>query len=222
MQRMNRVLRDYRLINEGDSVLVALSGGKDSLCLTEILGRRKSIFVPRFHIEAVHVRMENVSYESDTTYLETFCKKWDIPLHIMTTRFDKRENSREKPACFLCSWNRRKQIFNLAQELGCNKIALGHHQDDIVQTALFDSMPPLLKMEKMPLSLIRPLCTCEEKDIALYAQLMDYHPQRKHCPYEDCTNRATMKHIMEDLEKISPELRQSVWNALEKNMTSNL
>ena len=221
-QRMNKALRDYRLIDEGDRVLVALSGGKDSLCLTEMLGRRKSVFVPRFSIEAVHVRMENVSYESDTTYLENFCKSWDIPLHVVTTRFDKRENGREKPACFLCSWNRRKQIFNLAQELGCNKIALGHHQDDIVQTALmnlffqgrFDSMPPLLKMEKMPLSLIRPLCTCEEKDIALYAQLMEYKLQRKHCPFEDATNRNTMKQLMEQLEGISPNLRSSVWNAL--------
>ena len=232
-EKFVRAFATYHLLEDGDHVLVALSGGKDSLCLLEMLGKRARIDKPQFRVDAIHVRMEDVSYESSTDYLEQFCKELNVPLHIVTTSTqasrhlpdDKEEEpQREKPPCVLCSWNRRKQIFNLAQELGCNKIALGHHLDDIVQTTFmnlcfqgrFESMTPLLKMKKMPLALIRPLCLCEEKDIAEYAELRGYQPQLKHCPHEDTTNRANMKHIVEQLEEISPILKNSVWKALRR------
>ena len=222
MERMTKAMREFQLINDDDKILIAISGGKDSLCLTEMLGRRSLILKPRFQLHAVHVRMKDVNYETDTSYLKDFCQKWKIPLHLMTTHISTNHEGKTKPPCFLCSWNRRKQIFNLAQELGCNKIALGHHMDDIVQTALmnicfqgrFDSMPPLLKMEKMPITLIRPLCLCMEQDIKKYAELAHYYPQRKLCPHENTTNRNNMKLIIRQLEKLNPELRYSVWSAL--------
>ena len=127
------------------------------------------------------------------------------------------------PACFLCSWQRRKQLFNLAQELGCKKIALGHHQDDMIHTALmnltfqghFSSMPPSLKMEKMPLTIIRPLCLCEEADIMEYAAQQGYQKQLKQCPYEHDTNRTSVQGLLERMQQLNPEARHSIWNALE-------
>ena len=218
-ERFVKAFVTYRLLEDGDHVLVGLSGGKDSLCLLEMLGKRARIDQPRFRVEAIHVRMENISYETSTDYLEQFCKTLDVPLHIVTTRF---EPSEQKPPCFLCSWYRRKAVFNLAQELGCNKIALGHHQDDLLHTCLmnqfyqgrFDTMPALLKMRKMPLSIIRPLCLVEEKDIRRYAELRGYEKQVKLCPYETASHRDDMRRLFGQIQQMNPEARHSLWNAI--------
>ncbi len=223
-ERFRKALRDYRLIDDGDKILVGLSGGKDSLCLLELLARQSKIFFPKFSVEAVHVRMENIQYETDTTYLQQFCDNLDVPLHIITTRFEtEKEGKKSKPACFLCSWQRRKQLFNLAQEIGCKKIALGHHQDDMIHTALmnltfqghFSSMSPSLKMDKMPLTIIRPLCLCEEADIIEYAAQQGYQKQLKQCPYEHDTNRTSVQGLFVQMQQLNPKARYSIWNALE-------
>lgn len=219
-----KALTGYRLIADSDHILVALSGGKDSLLLLELLARRSRIFKPRFKVSAVHVRMENISYESDTSYLQDFCRTHGVTLHVLKTSFDISTTASKSP-CFLCSWHRRKAIFNLAQSLGCNKIALGHHQDDIIHTALmnvcfegrFSSMPISLKMEKMPLTIIRPLALIAEADIREIAQNRGYHPQKKLCPYEHETQRATISDIFRQMEQINPETRYSIWHALERD-----
>ena len=246
-ERFVKAMATYHLIEDDDHILVGLSGGKDSLLLLELLAKRSRIDHPRFKVEALHVRMENIHYETDTSYLQAFCENLGVKLHVLTTSFEvineeaasneisnlkpqssklKTQNSKlkrkQKTPCFLCSWNRRKQMFNLAQELGCNKIALGHHQDDILHTALmnltfqgrFDTMPALLKMRKMPLSIIRPLCMIEEKDIKAYAALQGYQKQQKLCPYETNSHRAEIKQLYESIERMNPEARYSMWNAL--------
>jgi tRNA(Ile)-lysidine synthase TilS/MesJ len=224
----------YHLIEDDDHILVGLSGGKDSLLLLELLAKRAKILHPRFEVEALHVRMENIHYETDTSYLQQFCDNLDVKLHVKTTHFEVLDESsmfniqssikrKQKQPCFLCSWNRRKEMFNLAQELGCNKIALGHHQDDILHTALmnlcfqsrFASMPARLKMRKMPLTIIRPLCMIQEKDIKAYAELQGYQKQQKLCPYETDSHRSDIKRLYEEMERISPEARYSIWGALE-------
>lgn len=241
LERLERRLKEsfvksfatYHLLEDDDHVLVGLSGGKDSLLLTELLAKRARIHHPRFRVEAVHVRMENIRYESSTEYLQQFCAEFDVPLHIITTRFDvgvtyanqTKEQSlrKQKQPCFLCSWNRRKQLFNLAQDLGCNKIALGHHRDDIVHTALmnlffqgrFDGMPALLKMRKMPLTIIRPLCLIDEADILRYAELRGYQKIQKSCPYEHGSSRTDISRLFADIERMNPEARHSIWRALE-------
>ena len=232
-ERFVKAMATYHLIEDDDHILVGLSGGKDSLLLLELLSRRSQISHPRFKVEALHVRMENVHYETDTSYLQQFCDTLGVTLHVKTTSFDThvissevemtaKDKRRQKQPCFLCSWNRRKQMFNLAQELGCNKIALGHHQDDLLHTALmnltfqgrFDTMPALLKMRKMPLSIIRPLCMIEENDIKNYAALKGYQKQQKLCPYETNSHRANIKEIYNAIERMNPEARYSMWNAL--------
>ncbi|MBQ3876769.1 MAG: tRNA 2-thiocytidine biosynthesis protein TtcA [Prevotella sp.] len=224
-ERFVRAFATYKLLEDDDHVLIGLSGGKDSLLLTELLARRARISHPRFRVEAIHVRMENISYETDTSFLEQFCATLGVPLHLVTTNFEASSpEEKQKPPCFLCSWYRRKQLFNLAQQLGCNKIALGHHQDDLLHTCLmnllyqgrFDTMPPRLQMVKMPLQIIRPLCLIPEKLISQYAELSHYEKQVKLCPYERDTNRTTARQLFEQAEALNPEVRFSMWNALER------
>ena len=219
-ERFVRAFATHRLLEDDDYVLVGLSGGKDSLLLLELLARRAKIHHPRFKVEAVHVRMENIGYETSANYLQQFCDDLGVPLHIVTTSF---EESDQKPPCFLCSWNRRKQLFNLAQQLGCNKIALGHHRDDLIHTALmnltfqgrFGTMPARLQMRKMPLAIIRPLCLIDEADISRYAQLRDYQPLKKLCPHERDTHRTSIAKLYAEMEQMNPEARYSIGKALE-------
>ena len=221
--KLNKALRNYHLIDNGDNILVALSGGKDSLCLIDLLAKRQRVFVPHFSLQAIHVRVENIAYETDTTYLENFCRERNVPLHVVTTSFDPTTDKRKSP-CFLCSWMRRKEMFNLAQQLGCNKIALGHHNDDLIHTALmnltfqgrFDTMPASLQMKKMPLTIIRPLCLCHEADIKAYADQQGYQKQRKLCPYEKDSYRTDIQQVFQQMESLNPEARYSIWNALER------
>lgn len=221
-RRFQKALVDYGLIDDGDRILVGLSGGKDSLCLLELMAKRSKIHRPSFIVEAIHVRMENIEYVTDTTYLESFCRNLGVPLHVVTTKFDDTKPTK-KPKCFLCSWHRRKEMFRLAQEIKCNKIALGHHNDDIIHTALmnltfqgqFSTMPAKLEMKKMPLTIIRPLCLVEEKDIKRWSELMMYEKQQKICPYETASHRADIRRIYAEMESINPETRFSIWNALE-------
>lgn len=234
----NKALGQYQLIDEDDHILVGLSGGKDSLLLLEFLARRAKIHVPHFTVEALHVRMDfatqqpdmpsaNTHYETNTSYLQHSCDQLGVPLHIVTTSFDRnpKPHTKQKPPCFLCSWERRKQLFNVAQELHCTKIALGHHQDDIIHTALmnltfqghFSTMPVLLRMKKMPLTIIRPLCLCHEDDIRLYAKEHHYEKQLKLCPYEHETNRTTARELFTRMEQLNPEARYCIWRALESD-----
>lgn len=229
-ERFVKAMATYHLIEDDDRILVGLSGGKDSLLLTELLANRAKIDHPRFSVEALHVRMENIQYETDTSYLQQFCDEQGVKLHLRTTRFeigeetvnDARDARRQKQPCFLCSWMRRKEMFNLAQELGCNKIALGHHQDDMLHTALmnltfqgrFDTMPARLKMHKMPLTMIRPLCLIEEADIKAYAEMKGYQKQKKICPYETNSHRTDIKRLYDEIEQLNPEARYSIWRAL--------
>lgn len=240
-ERFVRAFATYRLLEDDDYVLIGLSGGKDSLLLTELLARRARILHPRFRVEAVHVRMENIRYETSADYLQQFCSSLDVPLHLVTTRFETLQPAatadvrcaaapqqsypqKAKSPCFLCSWHRRKQLFNLAQQLGCNKIALGHHRDDIIHTTLmnltyqgrFGTMPALLRMRKMPLAIIRPLCLIDEADIRRYAELSGYQKLVKLCPHEHDTNRTVIADLYNRIEQMNPEARYSIWRALEQ------
>lgn len=220
-RKVKKAIESYRLIEDGDRILIGLSGGKDSLAMVELLGRRMKIFAPRFSAVAVHIRMKNIAYKSDTTYLKEHCEKWSIPFIEHETEFNP-ENDRRKSPCFLCSWYRRKALFAIAKEQQCNKIAFGHHQDDIIQTLLmnmafqgsFGTMPPRLSMNKFKMTLIRPLCLIEENDLLRLSQLSGYVKQEKSCPYEHSSSRPEMKEVIKILEKMSPQVRSHIWNSM--------
>ena len=230
-KRFHKACADYGLIADGDHILIGLSGGKDSLALVELLGKRAQIHVPQFKVTAVHVRVKERDYHSDVRYLEDFCARVRVPLIVRDTSIgDQTPEMKEKDPCFLCSWYRRKVLFEVAQELGCNKIALGHHKDDIVETLLMNlifqgsisTIPPLLQMEKMPIEMIRPLCLIEEEEIAQYAQLCDFEKQIKLCPLEKVSSRAQIKELVKQLERLNPNVRESIWGAMENIKTGYL
>jgi tRNA(Ile)-lysidine synthase TilS/MesJ len=219
-KRFHKACADYGLIADGDHILVGVSGGKDSLALVEFLGKRAQVYVPRFQVTAVYVRLKERSYQSDIDYLERHCASVRVPLILRDTKIGAEE---KKDPCFLCSWYRRKALFDVAQELGCNKIALGHHKDDIIETLLMNlifqgsigTIPPLLQMEKMPIQMIRPLCLLEEHDTARYAELSGYEKQLKACPFEKESSRTQMKQLLKQLEQFNPNVRDSIWSAME-------
>lgn len=225
----HKACADYGLIADGDHILIGLSGGKDSLLLTELLGRRAQIYKPRFTVTALHVRVKERDYHTDLSYLETFCQEAKVPLIVRDTEIMNEgvrelvnERVKETNPCFLCSWYRRKALFNVAQELGCNKIAFGHHRDDIAQTLLmnlffqgaFATMPPILQMDKMPLQLIRPLCLIDEADIVEYAAMRGYEKQTKLCPFEHVSSREKVKELLEHIKTLNPEAIDSMYGAM--------
>ena len=225
MRRITKHFRkgvvNYRLIDDGDVILVGLSGGKDSLALLELLAARARIHRPHFQVKAVHVCMSNIPYQTDIDYLRTFCQSLEVPFQVYETSFDPTTDTRKSP-CFLCSWNRRKALFTVAKEWGCNKIALGHHMDDILETLLmnitfqgaFSSMPPKLVMRKFDMTIIRPMCLVHESDLEKISLLHGYKKQVKNCPYEEASNRSQMKRIFRELEQLNPEARYSLWGSM--------
>ena len=220
-QRFMKGIVRYGLIEEGDKILVGLSGGKDSMALLELLARRSRIYKPRFSVVAVHVVMTNIAYESDMDYLRTYAEGLGVPFVRYETSFDPSTDNRKSP-CFLCSWNRRKALFTVAKEQGCNKIALGHHMDDILETLLmnmtfqgaFSTMPPRLVMRKFDMTIIRPMCLVHESDLVEMAALRGYRKQIKNCPYEKDSHRSEMKDVLKRLEAMNPEARFSLWSSM--------
>ncbi|WP_071145632.1 ATP-binding protein [Bacteroides ihuae] len=228
-KRFTKGVVQYNLIEDGDRILVGLSGGKDSLALIELLGRKMRIFKPKFSVVAVHVVMKNIPYQSDLEYLKAYAASFDIPLFVYETSFDPTTDTRKSP-CFLCSWNRRKKLFDAAKEHQCNKIALGHHMDDILETLLmnityqgaFSTMPPKLVMRKFEMTIIRPMCLVHETDLIELARLREYRKQVKNCPYEVESSRSDMKNILHQLEAMNPEARYSLWGSMTNVQTELL
>ena len=228
-KRFSKALVEYELIDDGDRILVGLSGGKDSLALLEFLARRARVYKPRFTVVAVHVVMKNIAYQSNIDYLRNFAANLGVEFHLYETEFDASTDTRKSP-CFLCSWNRRKLLFTACKDLNCNKLALGHHMDDVLETLLmnitfqgaFSSMPPKLAMNKFDLTIIRPMCLVHEADLLELAATHQYEKQTKQCPYEHESNRSTIKEVLHRLEELNPEARYSLWGSMTNVQTELL
>jgi tRNA(Ile)-lysidine synthase TilS/MesJ len=216
-----QAIRQYGLIEDNDRILIGVSGGKDSLALIDLLSRRMRIFKPRFSVVAAHITMKNISYQSDLSYLKRFSEERGVPFVTVETEFDASTDKRKSP-CFLCSWTRRKRLFDLAKQYECNKIALGHHQDDILHTLLlnmtfqgaFSTMPPKLKMNKFDMTIIRPLCLIPEAELINLSAIQNYQLQIKNCPYEKESHRSDMKSVFAQIEKLNPQARFSLWKSM--------
>ena len=217
----SRGVVDYGLIADDDRILVGLSGGKDSLALLELLAKRAKVYKPRFTLIAAHVVMRNIPYQTDVEYLRSFTQSLGVEFVLYETEFDASSDTRKSP-CFLCSWNRRKALFTIAKEHQCNKIALGHHMDDILETLLmnitfqgaFSTMPPKLMMKKFDMTIIRPMCLVHESDLEEMASVSGFKKQIKNCPYETQSNRTDMKGVLKQLEALNPEARYSLWGSM--------
>lgn len=220
-RKAGKAIHDYNLIEPGDRILVGVSGGKDSLALLEVLALRARDPKHNYSVMAAHIAVEDVSYEVDATYITDFCKRLGVPLVCRTICATVREES-DKPACFVCSWHRRKALFEIAKENNCNKLALGHHRDDAVESLLMSmmfngtiaSMPPRLSMFGGTFTLIRPFIYVTNDETLQYAAFRHFKQQKKTCPHEQATNRHAISSLLRQMESLSPHVRGNLFAAM--------
>jgi tRNA(Ile)-lysidine synthase TilS/MesJ len=221
-RKVGKAINEFRLIEDGDRVLVGISGGKDSMILLEALAKRKKHLPFNFELFAIHVSAGNIGYKMDTAYLENFCTDLNVPLFLEEIEVDLNAGSNKTP-CFICSWNRRKTIFNKSRELNCNKVALGHHKDDAIQTMLMNliyhgsisSLPQKLEMFAGRIHLIRPLLMIPENELAYYANMRSFKQHKRSCPYDDSTRRDTIKNLIKDLDRLNKNSRKNIFRSMD-------
>ena len=200
-------MRDHELLAEGDRVLVGLSGGKDSMILLETLVERRAAVPFNFSIAAAHIEALGIGYQIDRVKLTQFCHKLGVDLHYRSIEPDLEEDPR-KNTCFVCSWHRRKELFKLVKDLNCNKLALGPHRNDAVETLLLNmiyhgsisSLPYALGMCDGKMQLIRPWMDLDERLLEEYAALNSLVNVEKSCPHEDKTQRENIAQLIKKIE----------------------
>jgi len=214
-------LRDHEMLGDGDRVLVGLSGGKDSMILLKILAERKAALPFRFELTAVHVFVRTAGYKLDTVYLREFCSLLDVPLILKEIDVDLKRDPKKTP-CFVCSWHRRKVLFDLTREEGYNKLALGHHREDALETCLMNmmfhgsisSLPYKLSMFDGRIALIRPLLDINEKLLAEYAGMTGIVRAEKSCPYENNTRRREVRGILKKMEELYHQAPSNLFRSM--------
>jgi len=226
--KLAKAIDDYKLIEDGDRVLIALSGGKDSLCLLENLVAYQKFKKVNFKIGIIHINLTDMDYEIDKKIISEFCNNLDLKINFVNT-YANIESRGNKSACFICSRNRRKTMFQYAKDNNYNKIAFGHHMDDAVETLLINmiyhanaaSIPASLKMFSGELEIIRPLILLTNKETSEFAKIRDYPSLKKTCQYDDKTMRTTARNIIKSMETINPNVRPNLLRAL-KNIDHDL
>lgn len=222
-QTAGKAINQYEMIGADDTVMVAVSGGKDSLALLEILSSRRKGMPVHYHLHAAHIITEDVPYQIDIEWLQKFCDELDVTLHLVTTRANLETAGKKKP-CFACSRNRRKELFQLTHSLGIKKLAFGHHLDDAVETLVMNmaqhanisSIPAKLNMFDAKLEVIRPLILLTNAEMKEYARLMNFESLKKECPYEDHTIRQKAREIVEQMTEINPKARINLFKSMKK------
>jgi tRNA 2-thiocytidine biosynthesis protein TtcA len=222
-RKMGTTMRDHLLIGEGDHLLVGLSGGKDSMILLEALAERLRAVPFDFKISAAHIEATGIGYEINREKLSSFCDRMAIPLHYRTTAPDLAKDP-SKTACFICSWQRRKELFNLTKELNCNKLVLGHHRNDAIETLLMNmiyhgsisSLPYSLKMFEGRIQLIRPMMDLDERMLEEYASLNDLVKVEKSCPHENSTQRESIAQLLKQVEELHGQGPYNIFKSMNK------
>lgn len=219
-KRVGKAINHYNLIQENDVVLVALSGGKDSMVLIDALSWRLKIAPVKYKLIAVHVKLAGLSYQINEDELRNFCELRNVELIIKTEEVDITKSN--KSPCFICSHTRRKILFTLADELKCNKLAFGHHKDDAVETLLMNmlyhsnisSIPAKVSMFDGKFELIRPLIAVRDIDTKRYSEILKYAKMKKLCYYEDVTKRNSVAKILKDIEELYPQAINSMFKSM--------
>jgi len=218
---MGRAIMDYKMLAPRDKVAVAVSGGKDSLTLLRLLIDRQAFVPLKYKVVAIHIDMGYP--KSISLRLEKYFKKLNVEYKIIKTDILKKTD-KSKINCFWCSWNRRKELFIAANKLGCTKIALGHHMDDIAETMLLNlffrgeisTMAPKQELFKGKITLIRPLAYVEESLIKRFVKETKLQHSSCVCPHSVISNRNRMGRIIQGLEKISPNVKKNIYRSLKR------
>ena len=226
MKRMlsfvRRAVDDYHMIEEGDRIAVGISGGKDSLTLLSVLVAL-SHFYPK-HFEVVGITVDMGFPEADFSEIETFCRDLGVEYRIVKTEIAKLifEVRREKNPCSLCAKMRRGTLHSAAVGLGCNKVALGHHYDDAVETFMLNlfyegrlgCFSPVTYLSRRNLTLIRPLLYAQEKDVRYFTRRQALPVMKSPCPEDHATERENMKLFLAGLEQKNKGLKHRIFHAM--------
>lgn len=220
LSKMRKAIETYNLIEEGDKIAVGVSGGKDSLVLLSALSNFRKFSPKKF--ELIAITIDQTNGETNFEKLEDFCKELDVEFHIVKTEiFNIIFNIRkEKNPCSLCAKLRRGNLNSEAKKLGCNKVALAHHSDDLIETfflSLFyegrlSTFAPKTYLSNMDLTAIRPLIFVDEKSIVEASKTLPI--VKNICPADHHTKREEIKQFLTDLEQKMPGVKKQILNAI--------
>jgi tRNA 2-thiocytidine biosynthesis protein TtcA len=223
IRKINRAMNEYPLIGDDDRVCVAVSGGKDSLSLVQLLLEHKRFYNGKFEVAAIHVISDYNPRAAETRdYLERVFRDMGIGYDFVEIEVTRDlEGNEQEPGCFLCSWKRRKALFSYCADNGFTKLALGHHMDDMAETSLLnlvyhgtlETMLPIRRFFDGKFDVIRPLFYLREKDLARYARMAGFDTTICECPASSRSKRLVMKEVLRGLGKESKLLYHNVWRA---------
>ena len=231
MENIKRVLSyvrrgvdDYNMIEDGDKIAVGVSAGKDSLTLLCALAELRRFYPKKFELSAITIDMG--FKDSDFSSIAKLCEELNVPYHIIPTQistviFDVRK---EKNPCSLCAKMRRGALYGTAREMGFNKVALGHHFDDVVETFMLNlffegrlgCFQPVTYLSNTQITLIRPMIYMPEKDVRYFATKSELPVVKSSCPADGNTEREEMKKLLASLEKENKGLRYRIFGAIQR------
>jgi len=222
LSQVRRACQDYNLIEENDKIAIGLSGGKDSLTLVKALAMYARFSPQKFTIEVITIDLFNGT--SNTSKLKEFCEDLGVNLTVIksdiySVLFEKRK---EKNPCSLCSKMRRGALNQKALELGCNKVALGHHADDLIETFFLSmfyegrlsTFHPISYMDRTKLTVIRPLLYVKEKNIIGIVNKYNFPVLYNCCPADKKTKREYVKQLLKSIQKDVPNVQERIFGAV--------
>lgn len=223
MGLMRRCIDDYDMIWEGDRIAVGVSGGKDSLVMLQLLAGLRKYFNKPFRLEAITIDM---GLGMDYSEIAKLCEELEVPYHIIKTEigpiiFDHRK---EKNPCSLCAKMRRGALNQAILDLGFNKLALGHHYDDAVETFVMSLIyegriscfQPVTDLDRTGIIQIRPMLYIHEKTVDNFARRMELPVTENRCPVDKSTKREEIKQLVYDLSQTYPDLKERIFGAMQR------
>ena len=223
MGLMRRCIDDYDMIQAGDKIAVGVSGGKDSLVLLRLLAGLRAYFNKPFTLEAITIDM---GLGMDYSAIEELCRELDVPYTIVKTEiapiiFDHRK---EKNPCSMCAKMRRGALNQAILERGFNKLALGHHYDDAVETFVMNLLfegrigcfQPVTNLDRTGIIQIRPMLYIHEKTVDNFARRMALPVTENRCPVDKTTKREEVKSLIYELSQRYPDLKERIFGAMQR------
>ena len=224
LKGVNKTIREHAMISEGDHVAVAVSGGKDSLTLLQLLWARRELVKEAYELIALHVTgdPETCASPGNPDPLISYFQELGVAHQVLSLERPSGQAQRpHQSPCFHCAWRRRKALFRAAHGLGCTKVAFAHHADDLAQTTLLnlffqgraETMRPVMPLFDGELEIIRPLAYTREREIARFAAAAELPVMAQTCPAADQSQRQLMRQIIAQVEKVYPKTRLNLVRA---------